>query len=284
MSKKMADTNYNLNDLYLKIAAWLVGHKYFFKKWWVIVMLSLDLIMIIYIAFSFIVFALASPRENQMVSQMSREFINPVFLTQNKPKDLEVSLTKALPTGSNHYDLVAKIKNPNAKWGMRTLDYTFLIDGQETVSSTGFILPGQEKYFILLNQLYQANTEPKAVEFKVARTAWQKVSDITLFNDVQFSVQEAKISLSQVTGGQASATAEAKVINDSFYDFWTVEVPIVVEVNGIPLAASKYILRQFKSLETKEVSASWQKNIPLSASLVIRPEANLFETGNFMSL
>jgi len=276
-------TNYNLSDLYLKGAAWFVGHKDFFKKWWVIALLSLDLIMVVYGTVMFVKYSFETPRYNTLISQMGRDFISAAYRQQRQPQALQIIYARAIARSADHYDLVAKVKNPNTVWGLASLGYQFKMDGQATGENTGYLLPQEEKYFILLNQAGSA-TAPQTVEFVPVTYDWQKLSDLTLLDKVKFTVTDAKLTQSQTASGGVSSTVTATVKNDSLYGFWSVEVPVIVEVNGLPLAVSQYTLRQFKSSDKKEISASWLANLPLTATVIVQPATNLLDASNLMSL
>lgn len=281
----MSIANYNLNDLYLKAAAWFVGHKDFFKKWWVIMIISLDLLMLVYVAVSFLLYAFETPRYNQMISQLGNNFINQVYQQENQPKDLTVEYAKVLVNQPGRYDLVAKVKNPNRQWGVKNLFYAFKIKGEETKQNLGYLGPNEEKYFLLLNYNTKEDISLEAVEFVSQAIEWQKLGDESLLQRIAFAVSEEKLSQGELTNTAVQSTlVTAKIKNNSLYDFWKVGVNVVVLVDSEPLAVNYYILREFKSSTEKEIIVSWLKKFPLTATLEIKPEVNIFDADNFMTL
>ncbi|MFH1366409.1 MAG: hypothetical protein ABIH38_00265 [Patescibacteria group bacterium] len=280
----MAFTNYNLNDLYLKTAAWFAGHKDFFKKWWVIAIVSADLLMIVYVAISFLLFAFEIPRYNSVVSQMGDNFINNNYRQESQPLPLQIEYAKAISVGSNRYDIVAKVKNINKKWGIKNFKYLFKVDDKETPSNAGYIWPDQEKYFVLLNNSFQTTQAPGKLEFVGQEIEWQKLGDQSFPQKISFTVSEAKMSQGEVAGSLGvSSLVTAKVKNSSVYSFWKVGMVVVVSLDDDPLAVNYYTLREFKSFAESEITVSWLKNISLSATVEIFPEVNIFDGGNFMS-
>jgi hypothetical protein len=280
----MAFPNYNLNDLYLKAASWFVGHKDFFKKWWVIAIVSADLLMIVYIAISFLLYAFEIPRYNAMIKEMGNNFINEKYRQDSRPQPLQIEYVKALPTGLGRYDLVARVKNTNKNWGIKTLNFTFRIEGRETPVNTGYIWPDQEKYLVLLNYSSSANQSLQNVEFVGQELEWQKLGDLSLPQKISFTVSDAKLSQGEVTGSASQASlVSAKVKNSSLYSFWKAGVVVVVSLDDEPLAVNYYTLREFQSSAESEITVSWLKNISLNATVDIFPEVNIFDGENFMS-
>lgn len=273
--------DYKIGDLYLKAGSWFVGHKYFFRKWWVIVILSADLLMIFYIFINGFIFAFERPKYNKMMADMVAGFISQTYRQQAKPAGLETLITKAISLGSGNYDLVAKIKNPNEDWGIKTLNYKFTVKDAETKPAESYLLPGEEKYLISQNFSLPDSSALKDLKLEISDFNWERLTDKKVLADLDFSVEEKKLTNTISNSGNATLLT-AKVINRSLYDFWKVEVPIVLLSSGEPIAVSNYILRTLTSYESENISVSWLKSLPLSAQIEINPSANIFQASNFM--
>ena len=281
--KNMSLNDYTINDLYLKISSWFVGHKYFFRKWWVIVILTFDLLMIVYIIINSIIFGLEMPKYNKIMTGMSSSFISQTYRQNSQPQNLIILTTKSISIGTNRYDLVAKIKNPNDDWGIKSFNYKFVVDSEETNEVNNYILPAEEKYIIAQNFTYTDSTALKDIELEISDIEWQRLIDRTMADGLDFVVEDKKLTTSTVSSLQNATVLTAKVINRSFYDFWKVDVPIVLLSSGEPIAVSSYTLRSFTSYQFKDISVSWLKALPLNSEIEINPTINIFQASNLMS-
>jgi len=273
--------NYSLNDFYLKVSYWFVNHKTFLKKWWVILLLSVNLLMIIYILLNGVILAIRAPRYDQMVGKMTSNFISDEYRNQAKPRDLKVLQVRAISRGNDHYDFLAEIDNPNNDWGAVSFNYIFSLNGKELGGGTANINPGESKYIASQNISYTGGNF-KNLSLEIKYIDWQRLVNKEILNEISFLVSDKKITSSSTDAGAASIVT-ATIMNQSLHGFWKVEVPVVILSAGIPIAYDTYTLRDFPSFSSKKISISWLKKLPLSAEIIISPSVNVFDESNFIS-
>jgi len=277
----------NLKDLYLRIIYWFVSNKKEFKKWWIIAITVVDLLVLIYVAFSIFLYSLESPKYNKIIASLSHNFISTQFKTESQPKEIIKEEAVAIPIAQDEYDLVVKIKNSNEDWGLKNFKYRFVLDEVEQAENTSFILPDQEKYLFQQGVSY-SRSDKKSIQkivLKLYDLEWQRISDKTVINNLSFEASDIKLTSSVLTNTNQPGSAShmtAKVRNKSIYGFWEVGVPVTLIFNNKVVGINYTVLRQLESFEERPIDFSWFYGIPENSEVLIQPEVNIFDSQNFM--
>lgn len=202
--------------------------------------------------------------------------------TINQP---EVFWVKAISSGGDFYDLVAKIRNPNPNFGAAEMKYYFEIkdkDGQiiGRKEGTTFILPGSAKYIIETNFESKEKIEMADLKIETIETdEWIKLKD---YQSPEFFVKDKKFTVAS----QPSYVAEASgtIQNNTFFDFDKIYISVVVfnkyeEAIGVSESEARTMI----SGEGRYFSTKWFNPFEGEVnSIDIQAETNLFLDGNFM--
>ncbi|MDI6778268.1 MAG: hypothetical protein QMD77_03680 [Patescibacteria group bacterium] len=194
-------------------------------------------------------------------------------------------LEKALvPAGQGKYDALAKIKNPNALFGVVKLDYSFDffgVDGKilEKKSGSTFILPAEIKYAIAFN--ISLPEKPKSFFFRIESFRWQKFLE---FQEPDIAVFGKELNFSGSENG--AVQLKARIQNRSNFDFKKIATKVVLRnLKGLPIATNQTDNNDIRANEEREVIFNWNTMLPKDIDLEnieIEPEADVFSNDNFM--
>lgn len=186
-----------------------------------------------------------------------------------KLEDFKLLQLQTLETGDGNYDLLAKIKNPNANYGAQKFSYSFVFignDGVKIESFTGdnFILPLETKYIFVPNLKLK---NPKAdLKFKIQNINWagleNEIPKILLFN------KKFNFSKSELEFFSFSAT----LINKSPASYPKVEVVLAIFDNNNKLLT-------INGAELNKVSFDQERNLKMVWSLPFKGVPKRFEVG-----
>ncbi|PIV83428.1 MAG: hypothetical protein COZ28_03115 [Candidatus Moranbacteria bacterium CG_4_10_14_3_um_filter_44_15] len=201
-----------------------------------------------------------------------------------KIENIQILQKALIPAGPGKYDVLVKIKNPNALFGVAGLDYSLNFLNQEGIivekrDGSSFILPAQTKYVLEFN--IALGEKPESFVFNVRSFRWQKFSESEEPNVVVYG---REVSLPGSIGEPTQL--KAKIQNRSNYDFKKVTTKVVFkDVEGMPVAVNQTDSNDVRANEEREVIFNWNtvlpKNIDLQ-SIEIEPEVNAFGSENFM--
>lgn len=192
---------------------------------------------------------------------------------------LKVQLTHIIPVARGEYDVVVAIKNPNSVYGSGQVPYTLSIKsatGQDIQQRNGtfYILPGQTR-FLVESSIIESDGMP-TLQFQLGEPTWQQ------FDGAQPAVA-FPIKRESYTIG-TSKTYEGVVVNDSNYDFQTVDIAVIVtDTAGTILAVNTTNVNTLTAHEERYFKVSWPVPIPSQAT-TIRVEAttDVFANDNFL--
>jgi len=202
-----------------------------------------------------------------------------------QPQALEVLETKVLSTGINRYDLIARVKNPNAAIAVASFDYRFKSGTFVGEFRRSFILPNEEKFLVELG--VESPTAPNLAEIEIANIRWLRLGKILptgeydsfrenhlnfeIKNKVFTSAAELKVS-EKIPINKSSFT----VTNQTAYSYYEVGLFIGL-YNYEKLAAVNYLkLNNFLAGESRQVDLNWLQNLPHVSEIKVEPEVDIF--------
>ncbi len=213
--------------------------------------------------------------EEAMRQLVSSTFNSDIYRQALSPMPIEIGTVTAVPTDKGVYDLLAEIKNPNFKWAVRELSYTFVVGGTEVRGST-FLLPLEEKYAVSLAVPLSAK-QPQ-VEFKVADTRWLRIRDLSSLQTPSFEVSNQKIETLTAADGKPSGTqVYFDLENTSPYSFWQTTVTVVLSAAGSVQAVGQQVLTNVDAQGTYPVEFRWPASALRVDNLAVKPEVNVLD-------
>jgi hypothetical protein len=107
---------FDIGTFWLKINYFFLSRKDDLKKWWVIVLIAIDIFIIVFVFTNSIIFLIGISKQNQLMVAIAAESVDyQAIREQNKPQSLEVVSTTALLAPNNKYDLISLVRNNNKK-------------------------------------------------------------------------------------------------------------------------------------------------------------------------
>lgn len=278
----------NFSEKQLKFAAWYVARKMLLKKILIGFLIVLSAVFWIYGIYGLInYYFIEEPSFNLMTRNLSRFVDYQNVREKFQPQNLEIGAVSILSAGKEKYDLAVKISNPNANQRLN-FDYNFVVDGKQTISKKGFILPGEEKFLLGLGA--ESKTKPRQTDLEFSNMKWQRIdahqiSDYKAWQDerLNFIFENVKFSPAVVAGNKiAISRASFKARNATVYGFWDVGFAILL-YRGSSLVGANYItLEEFLSGQTRQVEVSWFEPLPSVTRVEVAPEVDIFDARVFM--
>lgn len=203
------------------------------------------------------------------------------------PTEVKVGAVKAIKSGDK-VDFAVKIDNVNSEhWSH--FSYVFVAGGFESELQEGFILPGESKYLILLSQKTNS-TRSAGVRF--SDVSWTRVSKHEYPDWQQFVDDRMKINVidSEFLPAKSSGLSEKinlallsfEVSNDSPFNYWGVNLNMLLYSRGQLVAVDKYALNEFRSGDIRDIKISMPGSIASVSRIEIIPEINLTKDDIYM--
>jgi hypothetical protein len=196
------------------------------------------------------------------------------------PMGLEIISQDFIPTTSNNFDLVAKVKNPNSNWGVESVTYKFNFyntNNQLIGSKTGtaYILPQETKY-IVEQRVYLA--EPLVrIAFELEKTDWQRLKN---FSELQIRVKDKNHQIIE-----EKYRLYGVLENKSNYNLDKVEaVGLLFDDNGKIIAVGKTDVRTFLIGESRSIEINWPYEGNDISSSEIKVYTNIFLDETFIKI
>lgn len=262
---------------------YFLQHKATFIRWaWILAGLLLILI------YALLVFNLVRYIQAPSWLEISQEFKKngswSVYHKQKAPLELDLGQAKALTLGQGIYNLVATIKNPNPDWLVSSLEYRFVVNGEELPIRTSFLNASDQH--LLLQAGYRADSAIGSVNVKISQVHWQRLSDSVPqvaweISDLKYQPASSVVVAGQTVQLPAQVTWQAK--NKSLFNFWEVGWQVALYENDNIIGVAEVNERDFESLESRTIEATWTYSLPRATRTEVWPILNALDKNNYKS-
>ncbi len=205
----------------------------------------------------------------------------------NAPRDQVTDLVASDPQAlkiNGYYDLVASIQNPNDRF-QASFNYCFLSGETELVCNQGFILPGEKKYLLELNQTVQG--EISALTLEIKNINWRRIDnreipDWPAFyqSRLNLSYNNIKMTPSGTSGGRNYF--EFTLANNTAYSYEQVPLNIVFYKDYQIVGANRYVANNLMAGESRLVRLSWLTTLAGVNRSEISPDLNILDENVYL--
>lgn len=197
--------------------------------------------------------------------------------------DLLVREITFIQTGEGKYDIVARIFNPNNDIGAGRFRYALSLkdaSGNEVarVGGMNFILPQETKSLLALN-LESAALPTKAV-IELSDFGWQRLRGYQAKPELNIYSKRYVEQPDPTVFGAVTAT----LVNDSVYDFRTVELKVILrDAKGNPLAVNQSQMQTVTVGREQDIRLVFPEPFAGTvANVEIEAEADIYDSDNFL--
>ena len=276
----------DLTDKQLRYAKWYLKHKDRIRNVFVLALILLDVALIAVIVYQSVLYFTLKEEHLKNMRELTTDRIDFLAMHQHfSPQPIVTdSLTIMHPDPKKtQYDFVITVFNPNPDW-IVTIEYYFSADGIETPLESGFINPGEKKYFFTLGA--QMDSEISDVQFLTTGISWRRIRqpqkdslsvlDKLTIEDIHLDYLQAEnesLILPQIS---------FKAKNNSIYDFWETRFVIALERDLNLVGLNILLTDSWRAQEEKRLTFVWPL-IPRFTHIKIKPEINILNPEVFIS-
>jgi hypothetical protein len=224
-----------------------------------------------------------------VLGQMTQQVIPYVAYNEARaPEPLSQEDAYALPAGTDKYDLVATVKNPNLRWLAR-FDYHFESGSVKTESRPGYVLPGETAY---LEQIgYKTEGGLTGAGLQLENLRWIRVNlhetppDYATWATSRLAVNAADPQFIRPATSDALGNSRAvfKLVNESAFSYYKVGLVVLLWGDGgVLLGANRIIVSDLRAGESRDVEAIWYGDVPGVKTVEVKPVIDIFDTKNYI--
>lgn len=277
----------NLSEQQLRFGYWFVIHKLLLRKLLIVFLIVVDAALVGFALYGFIDYAFISgPRERAALAGLARGGLDfHALVVRNAPRPLEVTSVVLVP-GKAMTDAVGRVRNSNREW-YAIFDYQFLVSGEATVPRRGFVLPGEEKY--IFDLAIAVKGAPRNARLELRNISWQRVNPHTTPDPAAFLAERLGLDIKDVNytaslkidGGEISRVTFA-VENHTAYGFWQAAFNVVLIRGNAIAGANRVVAEGLRSLERRELAATWFEPVGAVSKVEIQPDINIFDPSVYL--
>lgn len=286
--KKVNIGRYNdpegLTETKMNIGLWYLEHKKQMLFLFNIILITISVFSWAYVLYGLgYYFIKGMPEDRKLANELAqRNLVGHEYFLKIAPRNLGVYETESFRLDNGKYDFMAVVKNPN-KDRVGRFKYSFLTDNYETEKETGFILPGETKYLLVLGQEVLGN--PNIVNLKISGLEWIRLDKHTYPDWEAFYKEHMAVSAENVKFTPAKSTILTEKINlnqldftlenSSAYNYRSVGMIILLKQADRVVAVNKYKANDLLSGEKREVGMTWPGRLGRIDNTLVIPEIDI---------
>lgn len=197
-------------------------------------------------------------------------------------QDILTRKTAFVADGSEKYDVVVWLENPNEVYGARTFSGTLSLVGSggkiiKDIPVTSFLLPKEKKYIV--RQGVASSESVESVVWKTQDAQWVKMNQVT---DLRLSVTDRKYE--ENISGVGFSKVTGLLRNDSPYDWNDVTVTVLLlDESGALLATHGTSRQTFRAGERWDFQLIFPERFSGDVrNMDMQSETNVFDNDNFL--
>lgn len=261
---------------------WFAENRKKFIKMTIIFLIVLSAFFFIYSSYNYIIYFISGDPNAQITDANSP--ISPRKITS----DLEISPLQSFSSGG-HYDLAAKLKNPNDKF-MASFQYCFSQNGKNLACGENFILPKEEKYVLSLAQ--DLSDGSGGLSFQISNVFWRRIDahkipewSAFLTNHLDFPVTGLNFYSAAQSGLSDKVnlnTVEFSINNKTPYSYYEVPLDILLFNGSDLVGVQKSIMENYLTGETRAIKLSWAGDLPSVTRTEVKPDINILDDNVYL--
>jgi|GEM_PF-5846414 len=267
-----------VSDIWIKLNYWYLNNRRDLTRWWAIVLLGLDLILVAFVVTNGISALIGHSVTDKWISEIgSSRMVSAEATTRNTPKDIEIASLESVADGKGQFIYLATLQNPNTFWSVKSV--TLEVSGESgTTDSRQTLIPAGETRVVLFGGSAGANAQLNMTDMKWERTPKSKLPEILL----DFTQAQHNFVTAQSTSGNLRAISQVTttVTNNSLYTIKSIKVVVVARNGNNLVSAKQFFVENLEQRESRDLVFQFPNAIGQFSSITFYPEVDILNSKN----
>jgi len=262
-----------VSDFWLKLDYWVLNNRSDLKRWWVMVLIGVDIFLILFVIWSGVITFWSYQNMNSYVSEIGKNrIVGKAERERNAPKPATTLAIESIQQQESSVYLIT-VTNPNATWSS-PMFALHLGQGDQTSSSReSFLAPNDKRLVILTGDLGSA---PNVVYDSFV---WQRTPPKTIptINVTVSQGQHSNVSVTKQGERRMVSQIATTVRNGSMYRINTLKIVAVVR-NGTELVGVQQVfVDNLRANEERPVLVEFIDMLPAFTSIELSTEIDVLD-------
>lgn len=274
-TRRMAD---QLSDLGLKLNYWFLTNRQQLRKWWVIVLMALDVFLLALLLTQALLLVFRFRDSSNVVATVASSTAA-VGQASAKvaPAPIVIGPVATTPHGQSRYDFSARLENVNTTWSaVVTAQFT---GGAKPLTPVRVILPPKSvRYAMALNVEGPSSSATAQGAMQITDVTWTRLTPAEAAEDIDVQVTNIATGLQTlVTGENQQRTVTqvtGTVVNRSFVALDGLRIAVVLTRSGATVGVGSTILSTLAAEQSLPFSVEWDTVIANIEKADVYPEVH----------
>lgn len=273
----------------LEFGLWYIRHRKHFVIGVIIFLALVSLATLSYSIYNFSYYLIVGRGQDKQLYKDISSSANQLVRREPAGSFVSTSDVTLLLNQSNQADLVGKVTNANPR-SVLYFSYYFNVSGEQIGQDRSFVLPGDTKYVMALNQKLssiQSGAELIITDIRYSPMPreifpqWQEFKEDRLrllVEDAAFIPGQDSGLSEKISLGELHFT----ITNQGGYSYKQLPLVIVLRLGDRIVSASRYYVENFRSGEKKSVRISWPGSWSGISQIEIIPDINILDENVYL--
>jgi len=270
-----------LSEKELKYGYWFITHKAQLLRLFIIFLITFSVCTFGYTAYRLLSLYYFQYDEFQAaLTTASVDYVNVQGIHQlNAIQPLQIVSRDVLSASDGKIDMAVRVKNPNTKWALKSFQYQFSLGGKFFDKKQGFLLPGEEKYLMLLNVAGFASGTPQVL---FSDEQWHRVTQYDTWGPerLNFLITNKKFipaRQGEISGKIPVSEVTADITNATAFNYNAVQMQFILFSGSRVVGFSQLSVPDFLSGTKRPLASRWTTSLAPVTNVEIIPTVNIID-------
>lgn len=263
-----------VSDIWIKLNYWFLGNRRDLKRWWVILLLALDIFLVVFVATNGVVTAITYKQVGSWIEdiQNSRVIAQDSY-ARITPQPLTNTGVETYVDENGNTLAVAVVTNPNQLWAAQEVRYLFVGPTGETAERSLVLVPQGSSVF-MANSDVGPNPELKIVSINWKRVPAEKLPNVSL--SFTQGVHNT-VLIPNTSGTKAISQITTTLSNASLFSIREVKGVVLVRHGSTLVSAKQFFVDAVSSREERDITIQFSEALPQFDSIIFFSEIDIFD-------
>ncbi len=267
----------DVSDRWIKFSYWFLSNRKDLTRWWVLVLIALDIFLVVYTVTNGVLVLVTYPRVQQSIAAIgTSRIVTGDVQTRNTPKPITMVQIDIIPESASSSLVVAHLKNTNTDWTATNVTFHFSSGSSSFESRSTFLLPLEERVVLASEDV---TTKPTIT---IDASTWERTPSSLLpkvpitFSKGAHEFITTKNGSTQKTISQITTT----VTNQSLYTVKKLKGTVLVTSGTSLIGARQFFIDALKPNEAHETVIQFPDPLPPFTAIQFVSELNTLDPAN----
>lgn len=263
-----------VSDIFIKLNYWYLNNRRDLKRWWVLLLIALDIFLVVFVATNGVVAAFSYKQADEWINEIgtSRVLATTEF-SRISPQPLDLGQVESFTDSLSNTISLSVVTNKNALWSAEKVIYTFIGSEGESAERTAVLVPQATTVFLSTSDVGSDQ------EVNIKSITWRRspVDSLPVIPITFTDGEHTTVITPDAGGAKAISQIATTITNNSLFTVKETRVVVLVRKGSTLVAAKQVFVDNLTSREARDLSIQFSGPLPQFDTIIFFSDIDIFD-------